>query len=85
MKQNIPSPVNLPPDVAAVLQPIRAILNEITGLSAGDMTLVSTTALPTLAEDATLADVITQVNSLSLRLTNVTAAVNILIQRLNRS
>jgi hypothetical protein len=61
-KPSIPSTSNLPPEVARVLEPLKANVELITGSRPGS------TSLTSLATDATLADVITKVNQILSRI-----------------
>lgn len=61
-KPSIPSTSNLPPEVARVLEPLKANVELITGSRPGSV------SLPSLATDATLADVITKVNQILSRI-----------------
>jgi hypothetical protein len=61
-KPSIPSTSNLPPEVARVVEPLKANVELITGSRPGS------TSLTSLATDATLADVITKVNQILSRI-----------------
>lgn len=61
-KPAIPSTANLPPEVARVVEPLKANVELITGSRPGF------TSLASVASDATLADVITKVNQILSRI-----------------
>jgi hypothetical protein len=61
-KPAIPSTSNLPPEVARVVEPLKANVELITGSRPGSV------PLPSLATDATLADVVTKVNQILSRI-----------------
>jgi hypothetical protein len=61
-KPAIPSTSSLPPEVARVVEPLKANVELITGSRPGS------TSLTSLATDATLADVITKVNQILSRI-----------------
>ena len=61
-KPAIPSTSNLPPEVARVLEPLKANVELITGSRPGSISLAS------LPSDTTLADVIIKVNQILSRI-----------------
>lgn len=61
-KPSIPSTAYLPPEVARVVEPLKANVELITGSRPGAVSLA------TLATDASLADVITKVNQILSRI-----------------
>jgi len=61
-KPAIPATGNLPPEIARVMEPIKANVEIMTGARPGSVSLT------TLGSDATLADVITKINQILSRI-----------------